>query len=75
MQRAIETELRLRTGAAAPEPEIERRVLMYTPSIKDNAQAKQDKIDAFEDFLRETKSQLNRGSTPQPPPGFTEVLQ
>ncbi len=73
MRRSIETLLRIRTGAAAPQQEVDSYMAQFMPSSFDSDQAKEDKMQAFESFMENISAEMGR-TKPQPPPGW-EVIE
>lgn len=55
IRRAVEVILRLRTGAAAPDAEVDRYSDMYTPSVLDSDQSAQTKMQRLQQFFEDSK--------------------
>jgi hypothetical protein len=49
---AIEAKLRVETGAAATQPEIDRLMARFAPSVLDDAETVKFKMDRLKDFMR-----------------------
>jgi hypothetical protein len=65
---AIEAALRTATGAAAPEPEVQRYLDMYMPKDVDSKTTAKQKLDALESFMVKSKELVTQGrSAPQSP--------
>jgi len=58
---SVESTLRLITGAAAPESEVERYTEMFTPSTMDSDEAARTKIQALERFIQDASAGLAEG--------------
>lgn len=68
---AIEATLRVMTGAAAPESEVQRYEAMFMPTARDNIQSATQKMDALQSFMSNAQELSTRGRRPaegsQPP--------
>lgn len=63
MRRTVEAVLRARTGAAAPETEVNNYVDMFMPSALDNDPAKLDKLNALREFIQTTETLVSEGAS------------
>lgn len=63
---AIEAGLRAMTGAAAPEPEVERYTDMFLPTPFDNATSRKQKLDLLNDFMSNATRLIMQGRTLAP---------
>lgn len=61
MRRGIEAALRIASGAAVPESEVDRYEGMYIPSWYDNKDVAKQKIDGLKSFYRDTLSRSKTG--------------
>jgi hypothetical protein len=61
-----DTILRIRTGAAAPESEVERFAQAYRPSPLDSEATIKEKMDRLERDLRNAQQEYNRGTSRDP---------
>lgn len=59
----VEAALRAMTGAAAPETEVKRYSDMFTPSVYDAIETRQQKLDALEQFMTNARANIMRGRT------------
>lgn len=57
----VEAALRLATGAAAPETEVQRYTDMYAPSIKDSYETRKQKMEALDRFITTYEGIATRG--------------
>ena len=64
MQRAIETLLRTRTGAAAPIEEVKNYMAMYGPSVFDSAADIKDKLKAARQYFQRQVDLIRGGDAP-----------
>jgi hypothetical protein len=67
VKNAIEAALRTATGAAAPEPEVQRYLDMYMPKDVDSKTTAKQKLDSLETFMTEARklATQGRGQAPQ----------
>lgn len=72
IKRSVEVLLRLRTGAAAPEPEVQRYTNMFSPSAFDSDEAAATKMQRLEDFFTDTQKVMGTGGAgPSAPKGLS----
>jgi hypothetical protein len=64
MRRAIETLLRTRTGAAAPDTEVDSYMTMYGPSVFDKAADIKDKLKAARQYFQRQVDLVRGGDAP-----------
>lgn len=64
MVRSIEAALRIASGAAVPETEVNRYASMYIPTPYDNKDVARQKLDALQGFYRDTLSRSKTGGMP-----------
>jgi hypothetical protein len=60
---AIESALRVMTGAAAPEAEVSRYADMYMPNEFDSPQSAKQKLDMLEQFMSSARANVLQGRT------------
>lgn len=70
---AIESALRVMTGAAAPESEVKRYEDMFMPHSGDDAASAKQKLDALEAFMGNAKKNIMQGRTLPDQGGWTDV--
>lgn len=58
---AVEASLRLTSGAAVPESEVERYTDMFTPSVMDDDQTAAQKMDSLTNFVRQSQANIATG--------------
>jgi hypothetical protein len=63
VKQAVEAYLRATSGAAVPEPEVERALQLYEPKPYDMPETKKRKLDQLENFLNGTKANIAMGRT------------
>ncbi len=74
IQYAIEGALRIATGAAAPQHEVDRFMGMYAPSVYDSLETRRQKLNALDGFMENaTKYMLGGHSAPDHSAGWTDV--
>ena len=70
MRNAVEAKLRIETGAAATEPEVERTLARFMPTIADTKESAKFKLDELEKFFKSSLS-LTKGIGPAVPAAAT----
>jgi hypothetical protein len=65
INRALETILRARSGAAVPPEELRNYQQMYAPSTWDSEEEARDKLDALEGFFKEQLQLMQGGAEPE----------
>ena len=65
----IEAALRVMTGAAAPEQEVQRYMGMFMPGIKDTAESAKQKLELLDQFTNNARELAYRGRGAPPAPG------
>lgn len=73
-RRAIETAMRLQTGATAPQEEVERMVDSYLPKAMDSDEIILSKVKALENFLSTSLELMQKGTGAEQPPGLAGEL-
>jgi len=63
MRNAIEAKLRIETGAAATEPEVQRTLARFMPTVADTKESAKFKLDELEKFFKSSLS-LTKGVKP-----------
>lgn len=71
IRNAVEAKLRIETGAAATEPEVERTLARFLPTIADTDESAKFKLDELEKFFK-TSLSLTKGA-PKPGGGPTRL--
>lgn len=61
---AVEATLRVMTGAAAPEPEVQRYLQMFMPNSRDTQASANQKLNLLEDFMANAKKTVTQGRVP-----------
>lgn len=65
----VEATLRVMTGAAAPEQEVQRYMQMFMPGVNDTKDSAQQKLDLLDQFMNNARELVTRGRTATPGPG------
>ena len=64
MKRSIEAALRIASGAAVPESEVNRYMEMYIPKPYDNKDVAKSKLDSLQGFYKDTLVRSKTGGAP-----------
>lgn len=73
IRRAVEVLLRLRTGAAAPQTEVDNYTAMFSPSILDTDEGAKRKMDQLQQFFEDTKRLAGAGGGSEPQPQGSRI--
>jgi hypothetical protein len=63
---ATEAALRMATGAAAQDKEVDRYADFYTPSVYDAEETRRQKLNALTTFMEYAKKNIGQGRMPEP---------